>query len=485
MKQPPSPAPFVHPSDTTRRAFLQRTAALGVTGAAAPLALNLSLLGEAAAFTANDYKALVCVFLYGGNDHANTVIHADAARHARYASIRGPLTVPLESLNATLLKPVQAPPADQQFALHPSMPELATLFNKGRAAVLFNVGPLVRPITKAQYFSGDQNRYPFPPKLFSHNDQASVWQSSAPEGATQGWGGRLADLALASNGANSLFTSISATGSGVFVSGAQALRYQISTGGAVPMNPLQNLLGFPGMARVLRDLATEPRTHMLENEYNRIVARSVSAESTVSSALGSVSLATAFPSGSSLAAELLIVARLIAARQALGVKRQVFLCSLGGFDHHDRLMLAQPGLLRQVSQALAAFHDATVELGVADQVTTFTGSDFGRALTSNGDGTDHGWGSHHFVMGGAVKGQAFYGTPPAPSVGNTTAPDDQWHVGQGRLLPTTSVDQLAATLGRWFGASVDELQTVLPNLRYFGGTLAGINYPVDLGFTRI
>lgn len=471
----------IPPSDTTRRAFLQRAAAIAATGTAAPLALNLSLLGEAAAFDANDYKALVCVFLYGGNDHANTVVHADAARHARYAAIRGPLTVPRDSLGATILNPTQALPGDQQFALHPSMPELASLFNTGRAAVLFNVGPLVVPLSKSQFYSGDQDRFPAPPKLFSHNDQASVWQASGPEGSTQGWGGRLGDLALAGNG-GSLFTCISAAGSGVFVSGAQTLRYQVSTRGAVPINPLNSVFGFTGMARVLRELTTEARAHVLENEYNRIVARSVGAETSVSAALGGVTLATPFPDGNSLAAELRIVARLIAARQALGVKRQVFLCSLGGFDHHDRLMTAHPGLLRQVSQAMSAFYAATVELGVADRVTTFTGSEFGRALTSNGDGTDHGWGGHQFVMGGAVRGQAFYGTPPAPSIGETGAPDDQWHVGQGRLLPTTSVDQMAATLGRWFGAADDELRLVLPNLRNFGGTQAGMNYPVNLGF---
>jgi uncharacterized protein (DUF1501 family) len=320
-----------------------------------------------------------------------------------------------------------------------------------------------------------------PPKLFSHNDQSSVWQASSPEGATQGWGGRLGDLALAGNG-GSLFTGISAAGSGVFVSGAQTLSYQVSRQGAVPMLPVRSVLGFTGMAGALRDLVTESRSHVLEQAYNQVVARSLNAESTVTAALGPVSLATPFPPGNPLAAELRIIARLIAARHTLGVKRQVFLCSLGGFDHHDGLMSGQPVLLRQVSQALAAFHAAMGELGVADQVTTFTGSDFGRALASNGNGTDHGWGGHQFVLGGAVRGKAFYGTPPAPSIGETSAPDDQWHVGQGRLLPTTGVDPLAATLGRWFGASEAELRLVLPNLQNFGGMQAGMNYPVDLGF---
>ncbi|MCL4696851.1 MAG: DUF1501 domain-containing protein, partial [Burkholderiaceae bacterium] len=179
--------------------------------------------------------------------------------------------------------------------------------------------------------------------------------------------------------------------------------------------------------------------------------------------------------------ELKIVARVIGARNALGNKRQVFVVSLGGFDLHDNLVATQPGLLRRVSEAMSAFYAATAELGVADKVTTFTASDFGRTLTSNGDGTDHGWGGHHFVMGGAVRGRAFYGTPPPVSVGQTDAPEDQWHIGQGRLIPSTSVDQYAATLARWFGVADAELAGILPNLRNFGTAAGYPAYPTDLG----
>lgn len=474
----------MHPNSThwTRRTFLRRASSLALAGSAAPLALNLAALGEAAAFNADDYKALVCVFLFGGNDHANTVVHADAERHERYRRIRGTLALARDALGPTLLRPTQPLPDGMQYALHPRMGALAALFNAGQAAVLFNVGPLIVPLTKAQYLSGDVARYPVPPKLFSHNDQASVWQANDPEGATRGWGGLMGDLALADNG-GSLFTCISATGSGLFVSGDRALNYQVSQNGAVRVFALDHgPWGASTMAAAMRELMTEARTHELEQAYNRVTARSLGAEGQVSGALAGVQLRTAFPEGNRLAAELRIVARLIAARQALGVRRQVFLCSLGGFDHHDHLMTYHPGLVQHVSEALAAFHQATVELGVADKVTAFTASDFGRALSSNGNGTDHGWGSHHFVVGGAVRGSAFYGVPPAPSIGETTAPDDQWHVGHGRLLPTTSVDQMAATLGRWFGATDSELDLVLPNLRYFGGSQAGIDYPRNLGF---
>jgi uncharacterized protein (DUF1501 family) len=222
---------------------------------------------------------------------------------------------------------------------------------------------------------------------------------------------------------------------------------------------------------------------VLEHEYNRIVGRAIASEAKLRSALdGGPAMVTPFPSGNSLADELRIVARIIATRQALGAKRQVFFVSLGGFDHHDRLVEDQPVLLRKVSEAMTAFYQATVELGVASSVTAFTASDFGRALASNGNGTDHGWGGHHLIVGGAVRGQQFYGTPPPLSIGTTDSPEDQWHIGQGRLIPSTSVDQYAATLARWFGVEDSELNLILPNLRNFGASAGWPAYPTDLGF---
>jgi len=481
---------LIRPDFHARRAFLLRSAQLAAAGVAAPTAINLAALGEAAAFDATDYKALVCVFLYGGNDYANTVVTFDDPSYAAYRQIRqaGPtpagLAIERAALAPTLLQPATMLPNGRQYALHPSMPGLAGLFNAGRAAVLLNVGPLIKPLTRAQYNSPDRVRYPLPPQLMSHNDQQSVWQSQAAEGSTNGWGGRMGDLALSSNG-TSLFTCISVTGNAVFLSGQNALQYQCSTAGAVPAEMLtRNMWATrPSATPIIRQMLTEARTHVLENEYVNIVRRSVEAESRVTSALGGVNLTTAFPAGS-LAAQLKIVARLIGARTALGNRRQVFMVSLGGFDLHDNLIENQPGLLRQVSEAITAFYNATVELGVADKVTTFTASDFGRTLTSNGNGTDHGWGGHHFIVGGAVRGRAFYGSPPPVSVGNTSAPEDQWHVGQGRLLPSTSVDQMAASLGKWFGAADAELQTILPNLRNFGAAAGSPNYPADLGFLQ-
>lgn len=477
---------LIQPELHTRRAFLRRSTQLGLAGTALPFALNLAAMGEAAALTATDYKALVCVFLYGGNDYANTVVTYDDDSYNKYATIRGGsgqagggIAIPKADLAATLLNPTVPLAAGRQYAMHPAMTGMANLFNTGKAAVQLNVGPLIVPLTRTQYNGSNRTLYPIPPKLFSHNDQQSVWQSSSPEGSTVGWGGNLGDLALSSN-TNSLFTCISVTGNAVFLSGDSALSYQVSTGGAIAINGVKNnVYGSTAVRSALTSLIQQTSPQVLENEYNRITTRAVTAESQITSGLAGVTLATAFPANNSLADQLKMVARLIGARSTLGSKRQVFMVSLGGFDLHDNLISQQPTLMKRVSEAMTAFYDATVELGVADKVTAFTASDFGRTLNSNGDGSDHGWGSHHFMVGGAVKGKALYGkAPPVSNTNSTTDAADQWHVGQGRLLPSTSVDQYAGTLAKWFGVANGEMAGVLPNLSHFGGA----DYPTDLGF---
>lgn len=471
-----------HSQDLARRAFLRRSGHLAMAGVAVPWALNLAAIGEAAAFNATDYKALVCLFMYGGNDHANTLVPYDNANYDRYSAIRGGgggrtaggIALAQASLAATALTQISTAPAlanGLRYALHPSMPELKSLFDNGRAAGLLNVGPLIVPMTKAQYTSPNRTANPLPPKLFSHNDQQSIWQSSSPEGSTIGWGGNLGDLALSSN-TDSVFSCISVTGNAVLLSGDSAQPYNVSTNGTVSVTGTKNnVYGSSAVRSALSALIQQPRSHVLENEYVRVMQRSITTEGKATVALAGANVATVFPS-TSLASQLKMVARLIAARGTLGNKRQVFLVSLGGFDGHDNLLATHSNVLGEVSGALKAFYDATVEMGVADKVTTFTASDFGRTLTSNGDGSDHGWGGHHFIVGGAVRGQRFYGKAPEISVTG----DEQ--VGQGRLLPTTSVDQYAATLAKWFGASSTEVPMVVPNITSFGGSA----YPTDLGF---
>jgi uncharacterized protein (DUF1501 family) len=440
---------------TSRRAFLQRASALSLAGVATPWALNLAAMGEAAAATATDYKALVCVFLYGGNDYGNTLIPYDAARYAAYQGMRPTLAYANSALTPTLLSPNVALPPGLQYALAPELSALLPAFNAGRMGVMLNVGTLVQPTTKAQYTA---KSVPLPPKLFSHNDQQSVWQSSSPEGATSGWGGRMGDLFEAGNG-NATFTCVNVSGNAVYLSGHSAVQYQVSASGPVALAGLKSpLFGSAACSAALKNLVTATSPHLFENEYTRVMSRSLTAGDQLTTALaGGPAISTVFPTGNSLADQLKLVARMISTATEVGAKRQVFFVSVGGFDTHDGLAAVHPGLLTNVAGAMSAFYDATVELGVANRVTTFTASDFGRTLTAN-DGSDHGWGSMHFMLGGAVNGGRFFGTPPAVA---NDGPDD---VGQGRLLPSTSVDQYAATLGKWFGISDADLLTVLPNL---------------------
>ncbi|MCW4461334.1 DUF1501 domain-containing protein [Sphingomonas sp. BT-65] len=443
-------------TNQSRRAFLRRTATLGIAGGAAPFVTQLAAIGEASAAVASDYKALVCVFLYGGNDYANTLPPYDMASHALYTNARPGLAHLRDTLTATALNPLNAL-GGRQYALAPTMAPLLPLFDAGKMAVVLNVGTLVRPTTKAQY---QANSVALPPKLFSHNDQQSYWQASNAEGATSGWGGRIGDLLQSGNGSAAL-TCISASGNATYLSGRSAIQYVTGTGGPTPLiGNASTLYGSSAAASALRSIMGGARTHLVENEHATITKRALDLYAQVNGALAGAPAANfpLFPTGNSLADQLKIVARMISVSQQLGAKRQVFFVSLGGFDMHDFLVRDHPTQVGRLASAMRAFHDTMEGLGVADKVTSFTASDFGRTLTQNDDGSDHGWGAMHFVVGGAVNGQRIYGTPPA--VGHNT-PDD---VGQGRLLPTTSVDQYAATLASWFGVSDSSMATVLPNI---------------------
>jgi uncharacterized protein (DUF1501 family) len=457
--------PFVAPDNASRRAFLQRGAALSLMAGATPWALNLAAMGEAAAATATDYKALVCVFLYGGNDYANTLVPYDQASWDSYNSFRSNIAISRASLAGTVLAPPVALAGGRQYALAPGLAPLVPIFGAGKMSVVLNVGTLVQPTTRAQYIN---HSVLLPPKLFSHNDQQSYWQSSSPEGATSGWGGRIGDLFASGNG-NATFSCVSVSGNAVFLAGKSAVQYQVTTNGSVPVNGIKSpLYGSTACSSALQNLMTAPRVHLFENEYARVSKRAIDANDQLTAALAGVSITTTFPTGNSLGDQLKMVARMIAARGTLGAKRQVFFVSLGGFDTHSALTTTHPGLMATVGDALSAFYQSTIDLGVANQVTAFTASDFGRTLVSNNDGSDHGWGSMHFVLGGGVLGGSYVGTPPVIA---NNGPDD---VGQGRLLPALSVDQFGATLGRWFGVSATDQASVMPNLRNFS--------TMDLGF---
>lgn len=469
--------------ELNRRVFLTRSAQMGALGAAAPFAMNMSLINDAAAFTGTGpYQALVCLFLLGGNDHDDTLIPYDNTNYNLYSAIRGGgagqaaggIARAKADLAATALTPVvpQTLTNNVQYALHPAMTRMKAHWDQQRLATLLNVGTLIRPTTLAEYQSQNKAQFPLPFGLFSHNDQQSVWQSSAPEGATSGWGGRLADIAMSSN-TNTIFTAISAAGNSVFLTGQQALAYQVSGSGAIRLrNGSSRVAGSNVAYDMMRQIMTQPdpSAHIFEGEYNRVTKRSIDSEGVYSAGVNGATLNTSFAQGtatSGIAAQLRIVARSIAARQALGVNRQVFFVTMGGYDHHDNLISGHNTLLGQLDFAMDAFYKATLEMGIADKVTLFTASDFGRTLSSNGDGSDHGWGGHHFILGGGVKGGRHYGVAPTVSMSGPG------QVGQGRQLPTTSVDQYGATLSSWLGASTGEMSTLFPNIGNFSGSNLG------------
>ena len=444
----------------SRRAFLHRTAQLSSVGMASPFLMSLAGMGEAAAATAQDYKALVCVFLNGGNDHNNTIVPVDNVFYGKYQAIRGSIATPQDQLMATALNPDNALPSGMRLALAPQLSPLLPLFQSGKLGVQLNVGPLFEP-TNLNSFKNKSVH--LPPKLFSHNDQTSLWQSNLPEGATAGWGGRIGDQILAGNG-GSTFSCVSVSGNSLFLSGQQALSYQISPDGAIPVEALSQLYSSPECGALLRRLMTTGAgDDVLARRLTSVASRSIESERVFTSAFGGATLSTQFNVQNSLALQLKAVARTIAARGQLGVKRQVFFVSMGGFDTHDDLNQNHPVLLAKVAEAMSSFYQATMELGVANSVTTFTASDFGRTLASNGDGSDHGWGSHHLLMGGAVKGRSFYGSAPDIIL------EDENNLGGGRLIPTTSVDQMIAKLAMWFGVETQSLPLLAPNLLNFNG----------------
>lgn len=508
----------------SRRLFLRQLGALSTLGAAAsPLALNLAAIGAASAQSASDYKALVCIFLFGGNDAFNMVLPTDAASWSNYSTVRNQAPDSIALLPAgtpAITSAAAASPArlggvlpltplnaqGRSFALHPLLGELQTMFNTDRRlAILPNIGPLVMPTTRAQYTLAS---HPKPASLFSHNDQQNTWMAFHPEGATRGWGGRMADL-LASQNQRAIFTAISASGNAVWLAGEQVQQYQVSGEGAIRLGAGSDgkVFGSAAVAAAMQRIVSGGRGgHVFEADLANLATRAIDAEATLRSALPSASAApfgsppasgsykanadpllmydnplTGAKAFNPLAQQLQVVARLIDAGSgaALGAKRQVFFVSMGGFDTHDAQNRNQGDLMARLAHAMRYFDTTLGTLGRRDQVMSFTASDFGRSFTSNGDGTDHGWGAHHFVMGGGVKGGDLYGA--FPQLGSKNANNNNFdsspdQLANGVLLPQTSVDQLGATLARWMGVSDVSLNGLFPHLAQFSQR--------DLGFVR-
>lgn len=499
-------------TDVSRRAFLGHASAMtALVGGAAPLALNLSALGTAAAAGAADYKAIVCLFMYGGNDAYNMVLPTDAASWSAYTSTRNQAPDPIALLAPGVApNPAAAPgsPArlggvlpiaplrsqGRSFALHPVMASLQTLFNTDRRlAVLPNIGPLLAPTSKAQY---GQSSFAKPPRLFSHNDQQNTWQALGPEGSTRGWGGRMGDM-LATQNSLPVFTAISAAGNAVWAAGNDVQQYQVSSNGAVAMgvNSGGSIFGSADVGAVLQQLASSSRSgHPFDADAAAVARRAIDAELTLRTAMRPASdplFGTPPASGNysqtndpklrylnpltgntaanGLAQQLQVVARLVEAglSGATGARRQVFFVSLGGFDTHDGQNQTHADLYARIAQALSYFDTTLGALNARSNVTTFSASDFGRTFTSNGDGTDHGWGSHHFLLGGAVLGGDLYGRFPTlglKNANNSSFDSSADQLTNGAMLPATAVDQLGSTLGRWFGLSDTQILEIFPSL---------------------
>jgi uncharacterized protein (DUF1501 family) len=446
-----------------RRAFLRRAPALGAAGFA-----NLDLLTLTAQAAVADYKALVCVFLFGGVDGNNVLVPLDAAGYAQYAAVRN------ESSQIQLAQGELLPLAGSfantysAFGVHPSLPEVKTLFDGGKLAFLANVGMLTQPTTKADYTSGKR-----PDNLYSHSDQQGEWQSAVPAGLSRtGWGGRLAD-AIAPLAQQPFPVVTSTAGVSLFVTGAASSPLSIPTSGSFGLAGFGSGTAAKARLAALNTLLGLDRGNTLVDAAAAIAQDANALSAKVNPILASTSptLAAAFGSlNTGIANQFKAVAKMIEARAATGATRQIFFVSLGGFDTHNNELATHETLFGQLSPALKAFYDATGALGIAQGVTTFTLSDFGRTFQpASGGGSDHAWGNHHLVMGGAVQGGRLYGTYPQLVL---AGPDDAEK--EGRWIPTTAVDQYGATLARWFGAGPAELATVFPNLTRFASS--------DLGF---
>jgi uncharacterized protein (DUF1501 family) len=444
---------------TTRREFLLKAGALTSGGLAARLA-PISALGLAAgaqAQSAPDYKALVCVFLYGGVDGNNLVIPGDAAGYAQYSSVRTESSgVNITQAQMLAIQPTGAATA---YGLHPELSEIHPLFAQGRMAILANVGTLNEPTTKANYLAAR------PDNLFSHSDQQNQWQSSVSDGPSRsGWGGRIADAMASSNAAFPVITSIA--GASLFIAGNATSPLALPQSGAITLQGFNNSAAANARRAAMEAILAADRDNAYVKAAGDITSQALSLSSIVNPILSSTTSAVAplfAGQASSIAQQLLQVAKLIEARSQTGARRQVFFVSLGGFDTHSNELTVMATLLGQLSPALRSFYDATVQLGVASQVTTFTLSDFGRTFQpASGAGTDHAWGNHHFIIGGAVRGGEMYGRYPALM---RAGPDDADTAG--RWIPSTSVEQYGATLARWFGVPEASLAGVFPNLSRF------------------
>ena len=422
----------------SRRRFLSHSCGALATATVSSTLLSLGAARQAAAATPGDYRALVCILLAGGNDSFNMLVPYDSDQYDEYRNLRSDLALAQE----TLLPLTGQTASGRSYALHPGMPELQSLYSNGDAALLANVGTLLAPVDALAVESGTAE---LPLGLFSHSDQIAQWQTALPQSRSAvGWGGRLADLLQPPDPLGGISMNISLSGSNVFQSGNRISEYSISAegNGAAGINAYDNGTPFGDFRkRMIDELLAVPQQQQFRREYANRLRRSIAAQEVFVSAIDTAPTLTTSFSDNGFSAALRQIARVIGSADALGVNRQTFFITVGGWDHHDEVLENQAAMLPMISAGLKEFRDALIELGVFNQVTTFTTSDFGRTLTSNGKGSDHGWGGHHVILGGAVNGGRIYGDYPLLSA---ASPLD---VGRGVYVPTTATDLYFAEPG--------------------------------------
>jgi len=432
------------------RAAFQSTAAAGMAGTLS----RLGLVNAYAQSSTPNYRALVCVFLFGGNDGNNLIV--PLAAYNAYSTIRGSI-----ALAQNVLLPVAAATGGAAYGFHPNLPGIQQLFTQKKAAVVANMGTLVTPVTRAQYLAGN---VPVPYNLYSHSDQQTEWQTGIPSaGGSSGWGGRIADLLSGMNSPSTFPAGLSVAGGNTYLNGVTTAPTTLVPGSKPGLSGSNGTTEANARDAAFNQLLTFSSGMRLVAAANAVTQEGLKVASILKSVLANASaLQTQFP-GTSLGQQLQQVAAIIKARTDLQMNRQIFFCSLGGFDTHNNQIADQGSLFTQVSDALLAFYSATVELGVDQQVAAFTESDFGRTFQpSAGGGSDHAWGSHHLVIGGAVKGGDVYGAFPDFTLGGANDADNR-----GVWIPTTSLDQYGATLASWFGVQQSYLNSIFPNIGNF------------------
>jgi uncharacterized protein (DUF1501 family) len=454
-----------------RRKFIKAAAAGGVAYAFGRTAGTIhAQMAGTGGFA--DYKALVCLFLFGGNDSWNMVVPTSTAEYNAYSRSRGGGTSSSLAIDRAALLPITQVgqvSGDPTYGFHPSMTGARDLFAAGKLAVMANIGPLIRPTTKAQYQTAGTTGHALPPQLFSHNDQQDQWHSLRGRATVKtGWAGRVADVLNAQTGSQALSVNVSLAGQTFFQAGDVAAPYVMGSNGPTAFAAFPTTGAGPArrgsFETVLTSTVSSSSNTLYERAFAGVQQRAVRFADRLSSAIASGYSFNALPNTgnlSTLQQQLRTVAKVISMRQSLGLSRQIFFVSTGGFDQHDDLVADQPGLLANVSASIKAFYDALNEIGMGESVTLFTHSDFGRTLTSNGVGSDHAWGGIQLVAGGAVRGGRFYGSYPLLETNGA------WDVGGGRIVPTVSADQYAATLASWFGVPDQDLAKVAPSIGNF------------------